>query len=174
MERTKLYYEAWDFAVRAHHGQRYGAHPYCVHLDQVAAVAEEFLSEVEDVEFLAACFLHDTVEDTDVTLQYIESGFGARVAQLVGAVTCVKGLRRSEKFKEAYPRIRATEGAVLLKLCDRIANVRSCYDTRSPLILMYGKEYPEFRRQLKDQPSGAAAPLWDELDRLLGFSLALV
>ena len=159
--------DARDFAFKAHEGQKYGESPYSVHLLDVVYVAMEFKIDNLGEEYLKACYLHDVAEDTSVTVEEISQLFGSRVAELVSAVTCVKGLRRKDKFKEAYPRTRGTPGAVLIKLCDRIANVRNCIFTGSSLIDMYSREYAEFKAQLMDPEDTTQRPLWRELDRLI-------
>lgn len=163
-----LYAAAREFAFDAHDGQMYGDKPYITHVVAVVAVAREFRIDFLGDEYIPACFLHDVVEDTDFEIDEIAAQFGPRVAALVAAVTCVKGLTRKEKLKEVYPRIRATRGAVLVKLCDRIANVRSSIATGGSLLSMYTKEYIEFRVQLWDPEDTTSQPLWQELDRLLG------
>ena len=72
------------FAVKAHSGteRRGKGYPYVVHpLEAVAIVA----TMTNDQELLAAAALHDTVEDTDVTVEQIRAEFGDRVAALVAA-----------------------------------------------------------------------------------------
>ena len=78
--------QAIIFAVRAHEGQRRRGEstPYIIHPMEVAAICASMTSD-EDV--LAAAVLHDTVEDTNATLEQIEAQFGARVARLVAAET---------------------------------------------------------------------------------------
>lgn len=169
MSQVPIYAAAREFAFDAHEGQMYGDKPYITHVLAVVAVARDFRIDLLGDEYIQACFLHDVVEDTDIGVDEISEKFGPRVAELVAAVSCVKGLTRKEKFKEAYPRIRATKGAVLVKLCDRIANVRSSISKGGSLLSMYTKEYGEFRVQLMDSEDTVARPLWAELDQLLGF-----
>ena len=74
------------FAVKAHSGteRRGKGYPYIVHpLEAVEIVA----TMTNDQELLAAAALHDTVEDTDVTVDQIRAEFGDRVAALVAAET---------------------------------------------------------------------------------------
>ena len=74
------------FAVKAHSGteRRGKGYPYIVHpLEAVEIVA----TMTADQELLAAAALHDTVEDTDVTVEQIRAEFGDRVAELVAAET---------------------------------------------------------------------------------------
>ena len=76
---------AFEFAAEAHSGQmRKSGEPYITHPVGVAdIVASLKLDELS----LCAALLHDTVEDTDVTLEDIETRFGAEVAALVDGVT---------------------------------------------------------------------------------------
>ena len=62
------------FAVAAHGDQRYGSDPYVVHLSAVRQVLEDF---GYDGDFALAAWLHDTVEDTEVTVVQLEREFGA-------------------------------------------------------------------------------------------------
>ena len=81
---TSILDKAIVFAVKAHQGvERKGkGFPYVVHPLESVAIAATMTSEQE---LLAAAALHDTVEDTQVTLKDIEREFGKRVAELVEA-----------------------------------------------------------------------------------------
>ena len=74
------------FATKAHAGKyRKGTkRPYIIHPIEVMSIVMHFTDE-EYV--LAAAVLHDTVEDTSVTIQRVEKEFGSRVAELVASVT---------------------------------------------------------------------------------------
>ena len=81
---TQLLDRAIIFAVRAHAGteRRGKGFPYIVHpMEAVEIVA----TMTADQELLAAAALHDTVEDTDATIEQIRAEFGDRVASLVAA-----------------------------------------------------------------------------------------
>ena len=81
---TDLLDRAVVFAVRAHAGteRRGKGFPYIVHpMEAVEIVA----TMTNDPELLAAAVLHDTVEDTDVTVEQLRAEFGERVASLVAA-----------------------------------------------------------------------------------------
>ena len=80
--QTTLFDEAAKFAIEAHRGteRRGKSYPYIIHpMEAVSIVA----TITNDQEILAAAILHDTVEDTDVTLEQIREHFGDRVAKLV-------------------------------------------------------------------------------------------
>ena len=79
---TQLLDRAIVFAVRAHAGteRRGKGFPYIVHPMEAVAIVATMTS---DQELLAAAALHDTVEDTDVTIDQIRQEFGERVASIV-------------------------------------------------------------------------------------------
>lgn len=156
------------FAIRAHRDQRYGDRPYASHLIDVVENLRRF--GVDTPELVAAAWLHDTVEDTAVTVQEVAERFGPRVAALVSAVTTSPGPTRKERLVHTYPRIAATEGAVLVKLADRIANVEACWSTRDRRLFMYREEYPAFRAALRVE--GEVPQMWAHLDRLLAHTPA--
>lgn len=166
--------DARAFAVRAHADQRYGDQPYVVHLDAVRSVAVEH--GVTDADVLVATLLHDVVEDTGVSREDVTRAFGERVADLVDAVSDPpEHLSREAKKKAAYPRIRAVDGAVVLKLADRLANVRACAGDgarQARKLAMYRGEHPGFRAALHPgevalAQDPAQAALWRSLDALL-------
>lgn len=79
---TSLFDKAVQFATEAHRGteRRGKGYPYIIHPMEAAAIVATMTN---DQEMLAAAVLHDTVEDTDVTLEQIRELFGDRVAELV-------------------------------------------------------------------------------------------
>ena len=95
---TQLLDRAIIFAVRAHAGteRRGKGFPYIVHpMEAVEIVA----TMTADQELLAAAALHDTVEDTDITIEQIRAEFGDRVASLVAAESessCNSSIKYSE------------------------------------------------------------------------------
>lgn len=130
--------DAREFAVAAHGDQRYGDRPYVEHLAAVVDVLEEFgFSD----EYVAAGWLHDVVEDTDVTEADIQAAFGEQVAKLVSAVS--GGGNRETHVASIYEKIEAYPDAAFLKLADRIANVEACArgDKHS---IRYAREHPRF------------------------------
>ena len=79
---TSLFDKAVQFATEAHSGteRRGKGYPYIIHPMEAAAIVATM---THDQEMLAAAILHDTVEDTDVTIEQIRERFGDRVALLV-------------------------------------------------------------------------------------------
>ena len=119
------------FAVRAHAGteRRGKGHPYIVHpLEAVGIVA----SMTSDQELLAAAALHDTVEDTDVTVEQIREEFGDRVASLVAAESddLPEGIPEEETWharkQAAIDRLaKASRDAKMVALGDKLSNMRA-------------------------------------------------
>lgn len=156
---------ARNFAIKAHGGQKYGdGLPYVHHLDRVYGKLVQF--DVDEESLLVAAFLHDTIEDTNVTAEdIIYNGFGAAVAQLVSAVTNGPGKNRAERHANTYPKILACPGAVQLKLADRLANVEYSFVNQSPQLEMYRKEQAVFRAALYEE--GVHSAMWKQLEKLL-------
>ncbi|MEZ4317637.1 MAG: HD domain-containing protein [Myxococcota bacterium] len=153
-------------ALAAHGEQRYGDRPYVVHLVKVVENLHRFGVATPELE--AAAWLHDTVEDTELTLDQVRAAFGDRVAELVHAVTTESGADRHERNARTYPKLAATPGAVRLKLADRIANVEASWEARNRKLFMYHEEYPAFREALRDDSDHVTRAMWAHLDALLG------
>ncbi len=156
---------ARTFAIAAHGGQRYGEHPYVHHLDAVAALAQPYGEEA-----VVVAYLHDTAEDTPVTLDGIEAAFGPKVATCVGLLTDEPGADRKERKAKTYAKLAQVQGdaelALIVKAADRLANVRACVaDGKERLWRVYQGEHPAFKAAA--YRSGQCDALWDELDRLL-------
>jgi len=122
-----LLLEAMHFAADKHRDQRrkdINASPYINHPIEVAQVLAK-TGKVNDPDILAAAVLHDTVEDTETTLAELEVSFGARIARIVGEVTDDKTLSKEERKRLQIEHARGlSPEAVLVKLADKIANIR--------------------------------------------------
>ncbi len=121
--------EAIAFALRAHRGmKRKGKdRAYILHPIEAMTIAAGL---TDDEEVIAAAVLHDTVEDTAVTLQDVELAFGRRVAGLVAAESEEK---RSELPAESTWEIRKRETVEHLKTADRDAKLICLGDKLSNL-----------------------------------------
>jgi len=159
--------EARRYAILHHGDQKYGDAPYVVHLDAVANVMSEF--DFSDSFGLTCAYLHDIVEDTNVTAEDLRRDFSAGIALVVDACSKPKGMKRRESTTRYYPKLKAVPFAVVVKLADRIANVRNCIQSESGLLSMYKKEYPEFRAALFPGDS-QTEEMWTELDKLMEWS----
>lgn len=130
----ELFNSAVHFAVEKHNGQKRKTSdaPYILHPMEVAAIVSTMSN---DEELLAAAVLHDTVEDTDTTLEEIEDKFGRRVALLVMTETEEK---RPDKPPAETWRLRKEESLIILKntkdiavkmlwMGDKLSNMRAFY-----------------------------------------------
>ncbi len=130
---SELLDRAIVFAVRAHHNteRRGKGFPYIVHpMEAVSIVA----SITSDQELLAAAALHDTVEDTDVTVEDIRCEFGDRIAGLVYAETdrFTDGVSEEDSWydrkKAAIDRLAAASRDVkMVAMGDKLSNMRAIY-----------------------------------------------
>lgn len=157
---------AKEFALKAHKGQSYGAREYSFHLEAVVSIAKEFdLNE----DIIAACWLHDTIEDCNVSFQDIKNICGEKVAEIVYCVTDELGRNRSERKAKTYPKIKNNNDALCVKLCDRIANLQqSILDNNESLLSMYLEEHNDFKQQLfSDKSTETILLLWNRLNRIL-------
>ncbi len=124
VERARVFATAAHAAV----GQvrKYTFEPYIVHPAEVASIVA---TVAHTEEMLAAAWLHDTVEDTGVTIEVIRAEFGAEVAELVGWLTDVSrpehGNRAHRKALDRAHSAMAPAEAQTVKLADLIANTRS-------------------------------------------------
>ena len=118
------------FAAKAHAGKcRKGKDkPYILHPLEAMAIVK-ILTDDEDV--IAAAVLHDTVEDTAVTVECLEKEFGSRVAELVASVSEDKKKERSaestwqERKQETIDGLKnASKDIKLLCLGDKLSNLR--------------------------------------------------
>lgn len=109
---------ARQIAQAAHKDQEYGDQPYMVHIEDVVRRVRQITS---DPEIIAAAYLHDTVEDSPVTVEDIRKMFGQNVADMVWAVTGI-GTTRAEKMANAIEKISRTPGADFVKSADRLSN----------------------------------------------------
>ena len=131
-EEITLLRKAYALARTAHEGQfRKGGDPYIMHPVAVATIiAEDFMMDANSV---AAGFLHDVVEDTDTTIDDIRREFGDDVAFLVQVVTKPKShapgqadlAKQENNFRQLLYSMRRDIRAVLIKLADRLHNMRS-------------------------------------------------
>ena len=128
---TTLLDRAIVFAVHAHAGteRRGKGFPYIVHpMEAVEIVA----TMTKDQELLAAAVLHDTVEDTDTTVEQIRTEFGDRIASLVASESdiVVDGLNEEDSWharkQAAIDRLaRASHDAKMVALGDKLSNMRA-------------------------------------------------
>ena len=121
---------AFDFAYQLHDGQfRASGEPYIIH---PVAVADLLRTIGASAAVIAAGFLHDVVEDTQVTPDDIEAHFGAEVRALVEGVTKLGGIHftnkteaQAENLRRMFLAMASDIRVVLVKLADRLHNMRT-------------------------------------------------
>ncbi len=122
-----LILKAIDLAADKHRGQRRKSDegvPYINHPISVARILAE-VGGVENEDVLIAAILHDTLEDTATTREELDAAFGPVVLQLVEEVSDDKSLPKAERKRLQIDHARLlSPGAALIKLADKIANVR--------------------------------------------------
>ena len=127
---TSVLERAYRMAEQAHRGQRRkSGEPYITHPVAVTAILAEYgLDEAT----LAAGFLHDTVEDTELGLEDIVAEFGQEVAFLIDGVTKLDRLEYDSPQQAQAATIRKMVVAMaqdvrvlIIKLCDRLHNIRT-------------------------------------------------
>lgn len=174
---SDLLQKAVQWAVERHAGQfRDGepAIPYATHVLEVMSILRA--SGCEDEAMLCAAALHDLIEETETTFAEIESEFGGEVRGLVEELTRDEpteeereGLTKDEiwqlRTKMLLDEIKEmSERAQLIKLCDRLSNLREARVTRSP------KRLEKYVRQthqiLEVVPREVHPRIWDDLKAL--------
>lgn len=122
--------KAYHFSEKAHEGQiRRSGEPYISHPLSVAAILADLRL---DLDTIATGLLHDTVEDTPVTLEDIRREFGDVIAHLVDGVTKIGQMKFRNNHEKQGENIRKMIVAmgkdvrvVLVKLADRLHNMRT-------------------------------------------------
>src|SRR6266478_1280913 len=122
--------KAYDFSLKYHEGQsRASGDPYLVHPLEVALVLAEMKMDPVAV---AAGLLHDSVEDTSVTIEDIGKEFGEQVAHIVEGVTKISKIDFATREEAQAENLRKMMLAmvddirvVLIKLADRLHNMRT-------------------------------------------------
>ena len=118
---------ALSFAIEKHKDQyRKDGTPYISHPIIVSELIEEYFYDHPNIDELKiAGYLHDTLEDTDTTIDEIKEYFGDYVAKLVFDLTNNKAMVK--KFGKTdylcYKLVNLDEDALNIKLCDRLANI---------------------------------------------------
>ncbi|MEW6691097.1 MAG: HD domain-containing protein, partial [Pseudomonadota bacterium] len=122
-----LLFKALAFAAHKHRDQRRKDAEASPYINHPIALAEVLAREggVGDLEVLAAALLHDTIEDTATTGDELRAQFGERIARLVEEVTDDKSLEKAARKRlQVEHAARLSAGAKLIKLADKICNLR--------------------------------------------------
>jgi GTP diphosphokinase / guanosine-3',5'-bis(diphosphate) 3'-diphosphatase len=127
---TDLICRAFEFAYQLHNGQyRKSGEPYIYHPVAVAGTLRDLGGSPA---MIAAGFLHDVVEDTDVTIEEIDERFGPEVRQLVEGVTKLSKINfksktesQAENFRRMFLAMAQDIRVIVVKLADRLHNMRT-------------------------------------------------
>ena len=122
--------KAYEFAFECHKGQiRASGDPYFQHIEETALLVCKLKLDEPSV---VASLLHDTIEDSDVTREDIQREFGPGVADIVEGVTKLTRIefesreeKQAENFRKMLLAMAKDIRVVLVKLCDRLHNMRT-------------------------------------------------
>ncbi len=157
-DELKLLLRALAFAAYQHRAQRrkdVDASPYINHPIALANILSNE-GHVTDIEVITAAMLHDTIEDTDTTPEELEAEFGASIRDIVLDVTDDKSLpKQVRKQKQVEHAAHACDQAKLVKLADKIANLRDVADCPpQDWSIERRREYFDWGKQVVDQIRG--------------------
>tara|TARA_B100001287_G_scaffold45737_1_gene34821 strand:+ start:5890 stop:8073 length:2184 start_codon:yes stop_codon:yes gene_type:complete len=144
-EESKIIRKAFNIAVEAHKDmRRKSGEPYIFHPLAVARICAEEIGLGPTS--IVCAFLHDTVEDTSVTLNDIQNNFGTDVRNIIDGLTKIStdfDLSKSsqaESFKKMFLTIPDDVRVVLIKLADRLHNMRTLASMREEKKLKISSE----------------------------------
>lgn len=132
----KLVRRAFEIAAEAHqHMRRKSGEPYILHPLAVAKIVVEEISL--GVTSVICALLHDTVEDTEVTLKDIEMEFGTTCSRIVDGLTKISNVvetkdttQQAENFKKILLSLAEDPRVILIKIADRLHNMRTLESMR--------------------------------------------
>lgn len=129
-EDTRQIRKAFNLAVEAHkHQRRKSGEPYIYHPIAVARICSEEIGL--GTTSVVAALLHDTVEDTDLTLDDVRDLFGPTVATIIDGLTKLSGMQfktdsmQAENFRKVLLTLAQDVRVILVKLADRLHNMRT-------------------------------------------------
>ena len=131
-EDIKLIDKAYHFAKEKHDGQRRRTgEPYIIHPLNVAYILTTIKA---DKETICAGLLHDTLEDTDTSMDEMEKEFGKEITKLVDGVTKINNINISTEneyltsyYKKIIVGMSEDVRVIIVKLADRLHNMRTLY-----------------------------------------------
>jgi guanosine-3',5'-bis(diphosphate) 3'-pyrophosphohydrolase len=156
-EKVAIILRAYEVGAIAHEGQtRKTGEPYILHPVAVARILANMRMDFASV---AAAILHDTIEDTPLTREEIESRFGEEIAELVDGVTKLDKMKfrtrveaDAESFRKLMLAMSRDLRVIFIKLADRMHNMRTL-----------GSMNPQSRRRIARETLDIYAPIADRL-----------
>ena len=127
MNDLGLIVRAASFAANKHRNQRRKDAEASPYINHPLILADILVNEggVSDARVVAAALLHDTIEDTETSVEELEAEFGAEVASTVAQVTDDKKLFKEErKRRQVTTASSKSNAAKFVKLADKISNLR--------------------------------------------------
>ena len=122
---------AFVLASEAHEGmRRHSGEPYMYHPLRVALICVEEIG-LTHATTIISCFLHDTVEDTELSLGEVEKRFGPKVAEITDGLTKISTLfekgksEQAENFRKVLLTLSKDIRVILIKMADRLHNMRT-------------------------------------------------
>ncbi|AGA33744.1 Metal dependent phosphohydrolase [Thioalkalivibrio nitratireducens DSM 14787] len=168
-----LILRALAFAAHKHRDQRRKDADASPYINHPIALADILANEagVTDPAVLCAAILHDTIEDTETTLEELEDAFGPEIATIVAEVTDDKTLPKDQRKQlQVEHAAHASPRAKLVKLADKIANLRDIAATPpADWSTERKREYFDWARQVVDRTRDASpglGQLFDQVHRL--------
>ena len=129
-QEKKMVREAFELAMESHKDmRRKSGEPYVLHPIAVAKIVSEEMGL--DATSVVCALLHDTVEDTEVTLEEVERTFNKEVAKIVDGLTKISGVFdlnssiQAENFRKLLLTLNDDIRVILIKLADRLHNMRT-------------------------------------------------
>jgi len=165
----KLLIKALTFAANKHRNQRrknVDASPYINHpISLVNILCNEV--HLTDINLICSALLHDTVEDTETTVDELEIEFGPVISSIVMEVTDDKTIiaKQERKQLQIEHASHISDHAKLLKLADKISNLRDL--TIDPPVtwgLQRQRDYFDWAKQVIDQLRGTHSELEELFD----------
>ncbi len=129
-EQIKQVYNAYQFAARAHSGQkRHSGDPYISHPIAVAKILAQMRM---DVQTLIVAILHDVIEDTPIEKTVLITTFGGEIAELVDGMSKLTQIQfqsraeaQAENFRKMLLAMAKDIRIIIIKLADRLHNMRT-------------------------------------------------
>jgi guanosine-3',5'-bis(diphosphate) 3'-pyrophosphohydrolase len=165
-----LLFKALSFSAEKHTKQRrkdIDKTPYINHPISLANILAQ--RWVIDENVLCAAILHDTIEDTETTVDELQEHFGEKITSIVLEVTDDKSLEKSvRKQKQVEHAATISHEAKLVKLADKIANITDIINTPpADWSSDRKKEYFEWAKAVVDNLRGAHQGLEKDFDDLI-------
>jgi GTP diphosphokinase / guanosine-3',5'-bis(diphosphate) 3'-diphosphatase len=137
--------QAYEFAAKAHSDQkRKSGEDYVTHPLEVATIIAKLHLDLFSV---LAAVLHDTVEDTAVTVEDIHNTFGQQVAELVDGLTKISKVefrssqeKMAENFRKMILAMAKDIRVIVIKLADRLHNMRTIQSMPKPKAMLIAQE----------------------------------